>query len=650
MIITKLTLHNFGVYAGDNTFEFQNHKPVVLIGGMNGRGKTTFLEAVLLALYGANSFAYTESKYATYGQYLRAYTNRADGSLYSYIELEFKLKDENTERYLIRREWSANGLRTREKISVKKDDESNKFLSDNWSMFVENILPSGLSNFFFFDGEKIAELAVENTNNQMKNSIKSLLGITVLDMLENDISRIISRTSKKSGNQMQTKELELLRDKKNHAEVALQVADEKIQDILDSIEDAKKRLEKARMEYSAKGGDIVTQRQDLFSQRSLLGAQIEQDKEQLITISAGELPLIMVQDLLNQILIQVEKEQDTKLTQFAIKKMYAALEGYVKGGEVDSSQVRGFITYMEDKAVREGTDIVFGISDHSLYQLHELVRHNLQAVKRQTLHIMADRVKKQKKLDEIDSYLSVDIDENALARLYKKIKAIEQEILDYEVALATEKNGRRTLNGEFIRATSEYNRYVETMLEQLELSDDAGRILKYSHQAITVLEEYKIRLQKKKIDVLADIMTSCYKKLANKKNLIEKIRMDPITLDFAYLNSEGELVPKESLSAGEKQLMVISLLWALGICSKKKLPVIIDTPLSRLDSNHRISLITTYFPQASDQTIILSTDSEIDGHYYEVMKENVGDEFTLVYDDEKKCSTIKKGYFVGELN
>ena len=60
MIITKLTLHNFGVYAGDNTFEFQNHKPVVLIGGMNGRGKTTFLEAVLLALYGANSFAYTK--------------------------------------------------------------------------------------------------------------------------------------------------------------------------------------------------------------------------------------------------------------------------------------------------------------------------------------------------------------------------------------------------------------------------------------------------------------------------------------------------------------------------------------------------------------------------------------------------------------
>lgn len=121
--------------------------------------------------------------------------------------------------------------------------------------------------------------------------------------------------------------------------------------------------------------------------------------------------------------------------------------------------------------------------------------------------------------------------------------------------------------------------------------------------------------------------------------------MDPATLDFEYLNSDGVVVPKESLSAGEKQLMVISLLWSLAICSKKKLPVIIDTPLSRLDSNHRASLITTYFPQASDQTIILSTDSEIDDKYYELMKPNIGDEFTLVYDDEKKCSTIEKGYF-----
>ncbi len=70
MIINKLQLHNFGVYASDNTFVFNSGKPVVLIGGMNGRGKTTFLEAILLALYGKSSFAVQESLHGAYSKYL----------------------------------------------------------------------------------------------------------------------------------------------------------------------------------------------------------------------------------------------------------------------------------------------------------------------------------------------------------------------------------------------------------------------------------------------------------------------------------------------------------------------------------------------------------------------------------------------------
>lgn len=73
---------------------------------------------------------------------------------------------------------------------------------------------------------------------------------------------------------------------------------------------------------------------------------------------------------------------------------------------------------------------------------------------------------------------------------------------------------------------------------------------------------------------------------------------------------------------------------------KKKLPVIIDTPLSRLDSLHRTALINTYFPNAGEQTIILSTDSEIDSTYYGLMKENVGDEFTLKYDEKQKVPLL----------
>ena len=186
--------------------------------------------------------------------------------------------------------------------------------------------------------------------------------------------------------------------------------------------------------------------------------------------------------------------------------------------------------------------------------------------------------------------------------------------------LAALNRERSTANGEVIRTTSEFNKNVEKVLGRLEYKDDSE---------------------------LASTITSCYKQLANKTSLIDCVEMDPKELDLKYLDYKGEAVEKASLSAGEKQLMVISILWALAICSKKKLPVIIDTPLSRLDSSHRASLVTKYFPHASDQTIILSTDSEIDLKYYEMMKDYIGDEFTLSYDDETRSTSIIKGYFAG---
>lgn len=163
--------------------------------------------------------------------------------------------------------------------------------------------------------------------------------------------------------------------------------------------------------------------------------------------------------------------------------------------------------------------------------------------------------------------------------------------------------------------------------------------------ALQIIDKFSVELQKRKTGALGETITECYKKLANKKNLINQIKVDPQSLALSYLDKQGNSVAKESLSAGEKQLMVIAILWALAICSAKKLPVIIDTPLSRLDSMHRKSLVTTYFPKASDQTIILSTDSEIDSYYYGLMKDYVGDEFTLEYDEETQSTTILKGYF-----
>ena len=250
-------------------------------------------------------------------------------------------------------------------------------------------------------------------------------------------------------------------------------------------------------------------------------------------------------------------------------------------------------------------------------------------------------------MEQLDHYLSVEIDEDAINSLYRQIKELEQIQIAIDVKIGSKTEECRTLNGKAMAAASAFRKSLDRYIKKVEFGDDSERIIKYTHIAATILDEYTKRLQSRKVSAVAETMTHCYKKLANKTTLIERIEMDPVTLDLRYISPEGDEVSRASLSAGEKQLMVISLLWALALCSKKKLPVIIDTPLSRLDSAHRSSVIQTYFPMASEQTIILSTDTEIDQSYYELMKPNIGDEFTLVYNDTTKSTTISRGYFPG---
>lgn len=645
MIIKELILHNFGVYASTNKFEFHGEKPIVLIGGMNGRGKTTFLEAVLLALYGANSFAYGESKYKTFGQYLKSFVNITDGTLKTYVELEFSMDKDNKEIYRIHREWSGDKKRTNESILVYKDQEYNQFLTDNWTMFIENILPSGLSNFFFFDGEKIAELAVESTSDQMKESIKSLLGISVLDVLQSDLGRIINRTSKNQILNTEANEIELLRENKEKALHVLEKIDNELEELNKKKTELQHKLEVVRQEYTTKGGDIITQRHELFQKRAEISSKVENSREQLVLDAASELPFVLVKELLRNIRENAEIEQDKRMLTVALQKMKRYANEYETENNEDKEAVVRFIEYVSGKTNSKHTMISYNLSDSSLFHLQRLLDEQLLDTKLAVKRRQNDMIKMQAEADQLDSYLSVDIDEKAIAKIYKSIKQLEQELIDLDVQITRKVDERRTANGELMSATSIFNKRVEGYLKKVELNDDSDRIIKYSHMANAILEEYKVRLQKNKIKIVADTMTTCYKRLANKKNLIERINMDPVTLDLKYLNSEGKEVNKSSLSAGEKQLMVISLLWALALCSKKKLPVIIDTPLSRLDSAHRVSLIQTYFPQASEQTIILSTDSEIDKNYYEIMKDNIGDEFTLIYDDATKSTTIKRGYF-----
>lgn len=637
---------NFGVYAGTNSFEFTNKQPIVLIGGMNGRGKTTFLEAILLSLYGANSAAYKESTYKTYGSYLRSYVNKSNLDLPTSLELLFVMNESSNNEYLVRREWDALSKKTEERITVWENGNYSAFLTKNWSMFIENILPSALSRFFFFDGEKIAELAVDETSVQMKDSIRSMLGISVLDVLKSDLSKILRRLAKKSKQRDGNVLMDSLLQKKERLEAELFDIDTRISQLSKVIESQRAHIDGLHRQYEIKGGDVIEQRQELIQQRSNLLAEIEQNRSALLQCASGELPLLMVRDLIGEIKLQAEDEHNDLVMQESIDVIETLLEEYCDTHPESLSHNTAFVEFVKSTAQSNAVEAFYQISDHALFQLNSLLDRLLEQSKVNAEQMLNRKYSLRKKLNEIESYLTLDINEKALSDLYGTIRREEERLVELEINLSTLQQQRSAVNSSLASINAEYSRTIEAYLQNAELLDDTERMIKYSNMALEIAEAYTVELQKRKTDTLGATITQCYKRLANKKNLIERIVMNPSTLDIIYLDNHDNEVSKASLSAGEKQLMVIAILWALAICSKKKLPVIIDTPLSRLDSMHRASLVKTYFPNASDQTIILSTDSEIDYNYYHMMKESVGDEFTLSYNEDKKCTTILKGYFV----
>ena len=490
-------------------------------------------------------------------------------------------------------------------------------------------------------------MAVDSSNNQLKNAIRSMLGITVLDVLENDILRNIKKINKKDINDKSSEVVQELRDEKNQAVKELEEIDVEIEKLAHVLVEDNDKLESLHQLYNAKGGDAVEKKQETMKRRAALKSELLSEENLLREIASNELPLVLVSDLLNNIKLQAIDEHNDAVMREAVLQLDDILDEFANEYQGDTKASFDFIKYVKKRQQNAQDAPVYSLSDQALFQANNLVEGLLDSSKIEAKRILVEKKKKQKQIGELDSYLSLDINEKGLQEVYKSIKKAEGKLIRDQVKMSALEQKRSAANSKVMTTTSEFNKYVEAYLATAESRDSAERTIKYSNMALSILDRYQVELQKRKTDILAETITSCYKKLANKKNLINKIVMEADSLAIKYLSEEGKEVTQDSLSAGEQQLMVISILWALAICSKKKLPVIIDTPLSRLDSLHRTALINTYFPNAGEQTIILSTDSEIDSTYYGLMKENVGDEFTLKYDEKTKSTSIERGYLIG---
>jgi DNA sulfur modification protein DndD len=160
----------------------------------------------------------------------------------------------------------------------------------------------------------------------------------------------------------------------------------------------------------------------------------------------------------------------------------------------------------------------------------------------------------------------------------------------------------------------------------------------------SVLAEFKNVLIEKKLKEVEGELTRCFNELSRKR-LRRVVSINPNTFQVTIRDDHDRVISKQELSAGEKQIYAISVLWALSKVSGRPLPMIIDTPLARLDRDHRRLLGTRYFPSASHQVIILSTDTEIDSDFIPLLGNSVARSYELSFDSASQSTHVKEGYF-----
>jgi DNA sulfur modification protein DndD len=175
--------------------------------------------------------------------------------------------------------------------------------------------------------------------------------------------------------------------------------------------------------------------------------------------------------------------------------------------------------------------------------------------------------------------------------------------------------------------------------------EDARRMIHLAGRTRETMQVFLERVTARKIDRLSLYITEAFRYLLRKQTLVERIFIDPATFAITLHDAFGRALAKQRLSEGEKQIFAISVLWGLARAAARPLPAVIDTPMARLDAAHRQHLVERYFPHASHQVIIFSTDTEVDRHYYQLLQPAIARAYHLSYDELRKVTTGAEGYF-----
>lgn len=649
MRISKIEFENFRNFKDHGEIKCSTDGKVTLIYGKNGDGKTTLHQLFQWILYGQVNFNRTASD--------RLYNLQYESEL-SYGDVfnvmgRIDFEHDNSLYSVMRVNTYKKGLDDSERIAEdfslsKMDDDNNWRRVDRPREIIEKLLPAGLSEYFFFDGESmIADLRVKGKDaaNKLRKALYSMFDLDVIESAISHIGRtdlkttVLGKLYLNKGNISSGGQIAVVRTNIENAQMKLESIDDKIQ----TLEAEKKERQDLVLKISEQIGgskskaEYERQRKLYKAQRDIFLKNAAQAQSNFGDAVIDMFPQLLiskaVEDAKAKIHLQVEK---TRLP----RGLNKILINYLLSESTNECVCGNLLCDAEKQHIKEYLDLLPPKSFASVYQDFSRAAKNwgsgydLNRIENYIKLVLDNNEQasecdnRVRELDEMEKK-SPDIEdlvvvrrqaEADIIRIDKQINELGTEHKKYEIYLKGQMK-------EFDRLTKE-NSEGEKVLHQIKIMEQVSKY--YADKLETASVEYSQRLESDIQDLINSMLTSK--------------RTVSVSPEFAVRVTDS--FNDESKSEG--QFAVVSFAYIGGILkmlqseeslSAKEYPLVLDGPFSKLDPDQRQNVVNV-IPKFAPQVILFSKDD-----LHDVFTENqIGRVWTIVSNEEKNVARVEEGY------
>ncbi|SCM72908.1 conserved hypothetical protein [uncultured Pleomorphomonas sp.] len=687
MHISQITLRDWKAYT-TASFDFPtpgSGRNIILIGAPNGYGKTSLFEAIVLGMFGRDGLPLIarsllaggdkERLATSYRDFLERALHRgalAAGRTSCSVKLVFV--DESDEPLEIQRIWyfSDSGSyraqdeevhifegTTRKAVgpgSLQGNDRADWFRE----YIAENLLPFTLAHFFLFDGEQVSALAEREMSTQVRQGIEGMLGIPILKQLAKDL-RSYAEVRRKETPNVSDKTIEKLELERHQLNYELDQKTARFQEIEPTVIALKEERELLTRELASYGAGSQALLQEQFEQIKSYERTIEQAEGRLEELMMKDIALALSGRSLRESLKSRlhretvrerwengRKQGDSNLERFlgaveaGMAEIEPALDPSQRLGVLDSARnaweklwypppegcaddyLHNYMNELERSKVIDALEDLDSLGAPAIIDLLNTITANKDALKK-----LQDEVTRTEAVAP-----HVDKKRERLSRLNGEIQQLDQEIGALKREMGTLEKQIGDNNAQLTKAAG-----------QLDKAKPSNRRAQRAINVASMVDEIVKKAVPSQIEAIAAGMTKAHRSMAHKKDLVERIAIDD-ACDVKLLNAQGIDLRGYDLSAGEKQIFTQALISAVSSVSGRGFPMVVDTPLGRLDVEHRKGVLN-HLVERKHQVILLSTNTEVVGEYLREIAPHVQKRYLVHFErvGDIGQSTVRPGYF-----